>query len=408
MRSRVRENLPAALGALAGILIVAWLGLTDWAWTDYDREARPAFDALVNGHVVRFLQLAPSYGGSLILRAPFVLLTKLWTGGEYSIFRAAAAPCLIASAALGVWLVARLRARGAPLMTRVLVLALCTANPITLLALETGHPEELLGAVLCVAAVLAGLADRPLWSGLLFGLAVANQEWALIAAGPVLLALPARRGRAALTGAAVAAVILLPLVMAGNFLSQTSAAATPNNLIFSPWQIWWFFGPHLHHVMAAAPWATRLDPEWLSVSAHPLIVAISLPLTLLCVWLRRGGFRRPEHEALLLLAVVLLLRCMLDPWDNWYYPLPFLIVLLVWETDRSVRPPVLALIGCGAWWALTQWAVPHGLSNDGQSLVFLAMAVPALAVAATALYAPGVTERLMLRLTRQGPEPSPA
>ncbi len=409
MRPRLRENLPAALGASLGILVVGWLGLTDWAWTDYDREARPAFDALAGGHVVRFLQLAPSYGGSLVLRAPFVLVTKLWHGGEYSIYRAAAAPCLIASAALGVWLVARLRARGAPLLTRVIVLALCTANPITLLALETGHPEELLGGVLCIAAVLAALGERPLWAGLLLGLAVANQEWAIVAAGPVLIALPAGRVRAMLAAAAAAAIILLPLLLAGRFFTQVGAAATPNDLIFSPWQVWWFLGRHLHHVIAAAPWATRLSPAWLTGTAHPLIVASALPLTLLCIWLRHRGSRRPTHEAVLLLALLLLLRCALDPWDNWYYPLPLLVVLLVWESQRAINPPVLTLIGSCAWWALTQWAVPsHGFSADGQSVVFLALAVPALTATIAGLYAPDLAERLTLRVARRAPEPSPA
>lgn len=293
-------------------------------------------------------------------------------------------------------------------MSRALTLALCTANPITLLALETGHPEELLGAVLCVAAVLTALDDRPVWSGVLLGLAVANQEWALVAAGPVLLALPSRRGRAALAGAIVATGIVLPLLIAGRFLTAVHGAASPNNLIFSPWQVWWFLGPHLHHVIAATPWATRLDPGWLSSTAHPLIVIIPLPLTLVCVWLRRRGVRRPAYEAMLLLALCLLLRCALDPWDNWYYPLPFLIVLLVWETKRGLGPPVLTLIGAGGWWALTQWAVPHGLSNDGQSLVFLAMAVPALVATVAALYAPDLADRLIFRLTRRTPEPSPA
>ena len=68
------------IGAALGILIIGWLGLSDWAWTDYDREARPAFDALLGGHVLQFLRLAPAYGGSLVMRAPFVLVPKLWGG----------------------------------------------------------------------------------------------------------------------------------------------------------------------------------------------------------------------------------------------------------------------------------------------------------------------------------------
>ena len=34
---------------------------------------------------------------------------------------------------------------------------------------------------------------------------------------------------------------------------------------------------------------------------------------------------------------------MLDTWDNVYYPLPFVIALLVWETCSLRRAPLLAL-----------------------------------------------------------------
>jgi hypothetical protein len=409
MRSGVRENLPAAAAAALGILLVGWLGLGDWAWNDYAREARPAFDALLGGHPLGFLRLAPAYGGSLLIRAPFVGLTRLWGGGDLAVYRMAAAPCLIASGVLAVWLVARLRSRGAPPITRLTVLGLCVANPITLLALETGHPEELLGAVLCVAAVLAAMAERPVWSGVLLGLAVANQEWAVLAAGPVWLALADRRLRALATAGALAGAILLPFALAGGFLAQVKGAAATSNLIFSPWQVWWFLGPRLHRVIASEPWATRLEPGWLASGAHPLIVAVAVPLTVLCAWLRRRGARRPAHEPLLALAVLLLARCVLDPWNNWYYPLPFLIALLVWEVQRDVRPPVLALLAAGGWWWLTQWATPaHGFSADQQSLVFLAIAGPAAVAALLALYAPGLGGSLRSRLTRRVPHPSPA
>jgi hypothetical protein len=118
MRSRMRENLPASAAAVLGIVVVGWLGLTDWLWTDYDNEARPAIDALLQGHLMRFAALAPSYGGSLVLRAPFIFVPKLWGGGELAVYRAAAAPCLLASAVLGVWLVERMRAAGVTRIAR--------------------------------------------------------------------------------------------------------------------------------------------------------------------------------------------------------------------------------------------------------------------------------------------------
>jgi hypothetical protein len=416
MRPGVREmgksvgaNLPAAAGAALGILIVSWFGLIDWAWTDYDREARPAFDALVAGHVWHFLALAPSYGGSLLMRAPFVLATKLWGGGELAIFRASAFPCLMASGILAVWLVSRLRAQGATRVARGLTLVLCAANPVTVLALETGHPEELLGAVLCVGAVLAAMGDRPGWAGVLLGLAVANQPWGVLAAGPVLLALPSRGSRSLAVGAGVAGACFLPLVAAGGVVGQLHSAAQTNDLIFSPWQIWWFLGPHLHRILPAAPWATRLEPHWLSLIAHPLIAAIGIPLTLLCVRLRRRRVPRPRNEAMLLLVLLLLLRCALDPWDNWYYPLPFLIALLTWEALTLRRPPLASLIATFATWALTQWVVPaHGFSADAQSVTFLLLALPALALIVVSLYAPGLWSRVAARRQRPAAVANPA
>jgi alpha-1,6-mannosyltransferase len=409
MRSRVRENLPAACGASLGILVVSWLGLTNWAWTDYDTETRPAFDALLDGHLLRFLQLAPAYGGSLIMRAPFVLASKLWHGGELSTFRAAAAPCVVASAILGVWLVARMRGLGQSRQARAIALFLCVANPVVLPTLESGHPEELLGSALCLAAVLLAMGRRPLWSGVLLGLAIANKEWALLAVGPVLIALPERRLQALLSAAAVAAAVLAPLALAGGLVSKVHVAATQANVIFNPWQVWWFFGTHAHvirdasgHIIPGHLWANRVSPSWVGSLSHPLIILAAAPLTWLCVWLRRNGSPRPGGEPLLLLALLLLARCVFDPWDVVYYSLPFLLALLAWEALNRSRPPALALAGSFLAWFVFQWATPaHGFSPDGQSLVFMALALPALAMLAIALYAPGLSERLRAAFARR-------
>ena len=184
----MRENALCALLAGAASVVMAWLGLYGFAWNDYENEAKPAFDALTHGHVLEFLRLAPAYGGSLVERAPFALLPGLWGGGALAVYRAMAVPCLLAGAVLGVWLCAQMRAIGRTTLSRAVAVGVCVANPLTLQALELGHPEELLGACLCVAAVPLAARDRPVWAGVVLGLAIANKEWALLAAGPVLLA----------------------------------------------------------------------------------------------------------------------------------------------------------------------------------------------------------------------------
>jgi hypothetical protein len=383
--------------ALAGCATLAWLGLYGFAWNDYDNEARPAFEALTHGHVLDFLRLAPAYGGSLIERAPFAIVPRAWGGGQLAVYRMAALPCLLAAAMLGVWLVSRMRAERRPALARAVALAVCVANPLTLRALELGHPEELLGACMCVAAVLLAANDRPLWAGLLLGLAIANKEWALLAAAPVLLALPAKRRVPCLVGAvAVAAAVLAPLalVRSGGFVTATRTSATPAGVIFQPWQLWWFLGHHgplVHGLFGAPKLGYRTGPVWTSTIAHPLILAVGLALSV-ALWLReRPAGRVGARSALLALALLMLLRCVLDTWDTEYYLLPFVFALLAWEIRGPIaRPPVLALSSSVLAWLSFQWLPAHA-SPDLQAAFFLAWTLPLAAALGVRLFAPRTT-----------------
>lgn len=368
--------------AAAGCSALVWLGLYGFAWNDYDNEARPAVRALVHGHLGEFLQLAPTYGGSLIERAPFALLPGLWGGGDLATYRMLALPCLLASAVLGVWLIAGMRAEGRPRLARGVALGLCVANPIVLPALELGHPEELLGACLVVAAVLlaggAGARPRPLLAGAAVGLAVANKEWALLAVGPVLLAVPpGLRLRCLAMGVATAAAVLAPLLLgSGGFVASTRAVASQASPIFQPWQVWWFLGHHgaLVHGLSGTPKpGYRQAAEWTGTVARPLIMLCGGVIAG-ALWLRRR--RLAESEALLALALLLLLRCVLDPWDAVYYTLPFIVALLLWEArSRPWRPPTLTLLATVLVWTSFEW-LPHHVSADAQAAFFLCWTLP--------------------------------
>ena len=407
----MRENAVAIGGAALGISFMAWQGLSTWQWTDYEAEARPAINALLAGHISHFLAIAPVYGGSILLRAPFIAVPKLWGGGDLAVFRAAAAPCLVASAIFGVWLVAKMRALGRSKVARALALTLCVANPLTLQALQYGHPEELLGAVLCVAAVLVAMRGRPLWAGALLGLAIANKQWAVLAIGPVLIALPRGHLKALVLTGGVAGAALLPFALAGSAGSVVNGAATQTGQLFNPGQLWWFLGSHAHQVHDLAGHVRpgyRVPPAWISSSAHELIVAIGWGVSLLYAWLRRGRRTAPT-DALLLLSLVLLLRFALDPWDITYYALPFPIALLTWEVFARNRAPILALLATFAAW-LTLWELPgvHGFTPDAQALAFAAWTVPALIAMTLELFAPGFASRLAVRFRGDAAVPSPA
>jgi hypothetical protein len=413
MRRLARENAVCALLAVGATAAMAWLGLYGFAWNDYDNEARPAAEALVHGHLHEFLRLAPAYGGSLLERAPFALIPSLWGGGELAVYRLLALPCLLAAALLGAFLVARIRAQGGSTLARGVALGVCVANPLTLQALEVGHPEDLLGACLCVGAVILAARDRPAIAAVALGLAIANKEWALLAVGPVLLASPPGRRLAAMAIAAtVAAAGIVPFALAssGGFAASTRALATPTSVIFQPWQVWWFLGRHgalVHGLFGAAKPGYRVGPAWTGAIAHPSILLVGV-LVSGSVWLKARGsvpVRVAERTALSTLALVLLLRCLLDTWDTDYYLLPLCMALLAWQVSVSPkRPPLLALACTVLAWASFQWLPAHHLSPDGQALFFLAWTLPLAAMLTHALLAPKgslVDDRELLRKARE-------
>jgi hypothetical protein len=404
-RLRLRDHGTALAFAALGVWAMSWVSLYGFGWNDYSTEVRPAYDALVAGHVWQFVQLAPGYGGSLELRAPFALLPALWGGREVAVYQLVSIPCLIAAALLGVWLLAQMRALGRDRLARATTLALCVANPVSLYALQGGHAEELLGAVLCVTAVLAAQRGHANWAGVALGLAIVNKQWALLAIGPVLVALPSRQLRALAISGAIALIFYAPLwIVAYAGHSATGAAGgalagSSGGVIFQPWQLWWFLGSHgaiVHSAAGVVKVGYRTPPGWIQSIDHPLLVLLGVPVTLLAV--RRG---RRAADAMLLLALLMAIRFAFDTWDTVYYPLPFIFALIAWESLERRRPPVLALAASVAVW-LVFVVVPEHASADAQSVAFLLFAVPTLLALGRAVLAPRLGLR---RPARKSPLP---
>jgi len=384
--SRLRREAALLSVAVSAVsLVVVWGFTWDAAGHDFGTEAWASLSALLHGHITAFLTRAPAYGPSLLLRAPFALPASLLGAHIESIYRFAALPCLLALGLLGVWLAIDLRRAGGRIAAALAGVALCAANPITYRALQLGHPEELLGAALCVAAVLLAQRGRINWSALALGLAIANKEWALLAVGPVLIAAPSGRLRILAMAGAVAAALLVPIVLATPVSATATSGrlAVPSGTIFYPWQIFWLFARHGDwnpHAGIYIPRAFRLPPSWLGNRAHALIIASALPLTL-------AAFRRrtSRGDALLLLALLLLVRCWLDPWDTVYYPLPFITALAAWELSVVRRFPLAAILATVAV-VLDFWYLPPYLSQDALAWAFIVPSTLALGVMAVRIY----------------------
>lgn len=369
-------------GAVLGLFLFSTV-LTV-GFTDYEQEALPAVDALTRGDLGGFLGALPTYGGSLIIRAPAALLTSLLGGGELAIDRALAVPCLAAAALLAVHLWSLLAAPASPRRAGAaawIALGVVAANPLILPALDTGHPEELLGAVLCAAAVLTAWRDRPVASGLLLGLAGANKAWAVLAVAPCLLAARDGSARARIVAVAgmVAALVVGPIVLHGSTAvggTQALAGSGAGSEIFQPWQWTWFFGHHgdvVQGLYAEKP-GFRTAPDWVFAAGHlpvlvvPLVVGVGVALRV-----------ARREDALLLLAATFLLRCTIDPWNTAYYHLPFVLALAAHEVVARRRPPVGAAMLSGVIYGTCVLARDH-LSPDAQSALYLAWSVPVAAV----------------------------
>ncbi|HTU28705.1 MAG TPA: hypothetical protein VMF07_04945, partial [Solirubrobacteraceae bacterium] len=209
-----------------------------------------------------------------------------------------------------------------------------------------------------------------IWSGVLVGLAIANKEWGVLAAGPVLMALPHGRWRALASTTATAGLLFAPFVLihAGGFVGQTEAVSVDAGSLFSPFQLWWSLGTPIAG-------GARIGPGWLAGLGHTLPIAIAVPLTIAYALRTR---REPGHgrlDAMLLLALLLLLRCALDPWDAVYYPVPFLTAMLAWDATSSDRPPLIAALASISGWFVCEGAVTRFDGNRDVLATLFALAV---------------------------------
>ena len=381
-----RTLIALLLLATAGLTLRA--GMTMDAGLDYFGDASDAIDALVRGDLTAFLGGQPLMGSfSLVLRAPFV--APVFHSSLDAVYFAGALPCLLATVILGLALARIAAERGQSSAIQGLVAGLAVINPITFRALHWGHPEELLCAALCVGAVLAALRERELLAGVLLGLAIATKQWAVIAVLPALLAAPRRQLPLLAIAGAIAAAFYLPglIAHADRFGATTEAVAGQGaaGASTTPWSLWWPLAG-----IDDSPLGERyMAPAWVGSISHPLIVLLPIPLAAL-LWRRRD--RRPD-DALLLLALLFLLRCLLDNWNNDYYHAPFFLSLLAWETVRRPGVPLLSLvvavlIGASFWPDQTQ--IFAGSLADAPLLFafYVAWAVPLAVLLAVALYRP--------------------
>jgi hypothetical protein len=359
---------------------VACVGFAVQTMGDYGPDFAPAMAALLGGHLHAFFASVPTdgAGGSIVLRAPAGLIAKAFGGGELGVFRAGAFECVLALGVLGLVLAAGMRRRAAPPLGRAAVVGLLVLAPLLTGAVLFGHPEEGLGAALCVGSVLLAGERRPVLAGLVLGLAVVNKPWGVLAAIPALLAVP-RGDRLRLAGCAAAVAgpwFAASSLVAPAAFSRVLGAVWP---VAHPVDIWW---PLATPTIAPGGLHEWFTPAFLASHGRELVVLVPVAATLALAPLGE----RTIERSLALLALAFLLRCLVDPSDHFYYHLPFVVALVAYES-RTRSAPVLALLATGLLWFVFH-TVSAVASLDVQFLAYLAVAL-ALAAALVAELLPG-------------------
>jgi Glycosyltransferase family 87 len=367
---------------------------------DYFTDAAFPIDALVRGDLQEFARNRAMMGDfSLFLRAPFVRL--VFDQSLTVVYLVGAVPCLAAVVALAFCLRRWMRVLARPAGAILLVTLLAVLNPGVLRALHWGHPEEFLAGALCAGAVLAAARRHGLLAGVLLGLAIATKQWAVIAIIPTLLAASERRVAIVLAAGAIAVAMALPAVL----LQPEAVVSTHEAMVVqgaatavtAPATVWWLLSePRTAAERAAgAPGFGAKIPTQIATLAHPLVVLIAIPAGWL-FWRRRE--RLAPHDALGLLALLMLLRCVLDPWNIDYYHAPFLLALLAWEALARDGWPRITLFASVAL-ALTFPASLDSMSAMSADalrycMTYLVWALPLAGWLATALFAPQRLDRL--------------
>ena len=366
-------------------------------------DGGPALEALSDGHVDRFFAEQPPMGSlSLVLRAPFVAVADAAGGGTVDLYRIGAFACMLGLMLLALHVGFTMARRGRDWKVAAFVPLGMLAGPVTSAALEFGHPEELLAAALMVGAVIAAGRDRAVAAGLLLGCAVATKQWAAMGALPALIALPRRRLWLIGSSGAAFALLTVPMMLGDWNRFWAAQEALTSKLPFentvTASNVWF----HLAEG-STAPTITpdgiqivtmySLDPA-IGHLTHPLVALLALVATG-AYWLRRRG-ANPE-EVLQLVALIFLVRCVLDPLTYSYHHAPFLVALVAYEALRR-RVPVMSGIAIAGLLLMTHVIAPLKDANAINAF-YLAWSLPLIGALVLGVFFPARLDAIAARLT---------
>jgi hypothetical protein len=298
-------------------------------------------------------------------------------------------PCLMALVLLGAYAAKTLERRGIPIRTQLLTGLLVLGLPLWHSAITLGHPDEFVTTGLALGAILAAVNGRTTTAAVLLGVALASKQWAVLAIPAVAITVPpaiARKAIAVSIGVYLALVLPMAIGNADRFADTLSAGSTSSNGLVDADTIWLPFAENhdrrIFDGVESVVLPQRNLPHALTSAIHPLIVLLAIALSF-ALWRKR--VRIDAEVIFLLLALIFLLRCMLDPVTNHYYHAPFLASLAIYEGLGKRPVPVLTLIASAAF--LPRFGIDADALRQA-NLLYLAWSVPMAAWLALSLFGP--------------------
>jgi hypothetical protein len=301
------------------------------------------------------------------MRAPFALLAHAFGADAKATYFVSALPCLLAPALLSGYIAAqRLSPTTMPTgakRTGLRPVDLYLLIPSAAFTLNGGHPEDLLGAALCVYAVLRAHRGAGNAAAVALAVAVINKSWAVVIVPLVFAVMPAdKRLRSLIAFLLVAGLVLIPITAV-----RASSAGSAGNALGGQ-SIGIFLVPQLLFWFGRGSWVAR--------EGHVLLVVVTWLVTVVWWSLRVRGHERTLHlrDVLAMLALIFFLRAALDPWDNIYYFAPFMLALAVYE-DPPGFPKLTWLFAIGLVFVVPPWGVFKSLGHDSRAGVFTGFAL---------------------------------
>jgi Glycosyltransferase family 87 len=211
------------------------------------------------------------------------------------------------------------------------------------------HPQDLLALGLLLGAIACALRRSWLWSGILMGLAVASQQYALLALAPLFVVAPGRaRWRVAVGAVSAALIVALPFIATSRRALNAITIGTGN---FPSYGGTWVRFLHLTGT-----------PLVVVSRVLPIIVAVALAW-----WLMRrlGGQVLTPVPLVSLMTVCISMRLVFEQNMFGYYFMALAVLLVLLEViDGRLRGELLAWV---ALILVAYDAIPFGLAYNAVS-----------------------------------------